>query len=127
MNYRDQTGKVGTYRGADVFVIDYEELTKNQTENQSTIFAVRIKSKTDMDLVQKGKLIGKMTDSGRVELNKIYTNYKFYGPKAEKKKVEVSPPTTAVELDVSEGYGQYSKTVDEFFKGLNKLWDELEV
>lgn len=144
MGYRDQNGIVGQYRGANVFVIGYKDF-KQPAPNDTTIYAVRIDQKDKLDLVQGRMLIGTMTDSGHVEIYDASRRreYKFYIKEKQPSKpvpeykIEKTPkqrPTvqsqeepTVRELDVSAGYGQFSRTVDDFFKGLDKLWDELEV
>lgn len=147
MGYRDQNGVVGQYRGENVFVIGYKDL-KPPAAHDHTIYAVRIDDdhqKDRLDLVQGRMLIGTMTDSGHVE---IYDSsrrrlYKFYTkekqpskpvPEYEIKKTpeqrlaaQLREEPTIRELDVSAGYGEFSRIVDDFFRGLDKLWLELEV
>ena len=143
MGYRDQNGIVGQYRGANVFVIGYKDF-KQPASSDTTIYAVRSDAqhqKDKLDLVQGRMLIGTMTDSGHVEIYdasrrreyKFYTKEKKPSKPVPEYKIEKTPAVqpqeepTIRELDVSAGYGQFSRTVDDFFKGLDKLWDELEV
>ena len=142
MGYRDQNGIVGQYRGENVFVVGYKDL-KPPAPNDHTIYAVRIDDdhqKDRLDLVQGGKLIGTMTDNGHVEIYDASRRrpYKFYTKEKKKKqpskqvseyKVDPQPikDVSALVLNTEYGYGVYSKIVDDFFNGLDKLWNELEV
>lgn len=141
MGYRDQNGIVGQYRGENVFVVGYKDL-KQPAPNDHTIYAVRCNNNDKLELVQGGKFIGTMTDSGHVEIYDASRRrpYKFYTkekqqpskpvPEYEIKKVADPEPIKDVStlvLNTEYGYGVYSKIVDDFFHGLDKLWDELEV
>lgn len=83
-----------------------------------------------------------MTDSGHVEIYDASRRreYKFYTkekkqpskPVPEYKIEKVAEPqpikdVSTLVLNTKYGYGVYSKIVDDFFHGLDKLWDELEV
>ncbi len=81
-----------------------------------------------------------MTDSGHVEIYDASRRrpYVFYTkekqprkPVPEYKVAESTPQpikdVSTLVLNTEYGYGVYSKIVDDFFKGLDKLWDELEV
>ena len=75
-----------------------------------------------------------MDDSGRVEIYKRRTEYRYYKPQEVKREApewtfekRVSAEPEDLVLNVEFGYGAYSKVVDNFFKGLDKLWAELEV
>lgn len=136
MDYSDKNGIVGTYRGIDVYRIPYEALTKD-SEGEDIIFAVSYTDIEVMELVLHGVVIGTMTATGKVKMGQSYA-FKYYQvevPKTEMKlKVEEKPiKTESVEvnptvlgLDVSAGYGLYTRTVDDFFKGLDKLWQEID-
>lgn len=144
MGYRDQNGVVGQYRGENVFVIGYKDF-KQPAAHDHTIYAVRSDAQHQNDkleLVQGSKFIGTMTDSGHVEIydSSRRRGYKFYTKPSkpvseyEIKKTpeqrlaaQLQAEPTIRELDVSAGYGEFSRIVDDFFKGLDKLWDELEV
>jgi hypothetical protein len=143
MGYRDQHGVVGQYRGENVFVVGYKDL-KPSAPNDHTIYAVRIDDghqKDWLDLVQGGKFIGTMTDSGHVEIYDASRRrpYKFYTKEKQPSKPvpeytieKVAEPepikdVSTLVLNTEYGYGVYSKIVDDFFHGLDKLWDELEV
>lgn len=140
MGYRDKNGIVGQYRGENVFVIGYKDL-KPPAPNDTTIYAVRIDDghqKDWLDLVQGGKYIGTMTDSGRVEIYdasrrreyKFYTKEKQLSKPVIKRTPEPAPEpikdVNALVLNTEYGYGVYSKIVDDFFHGLDKLWEEID-
>ena len=138
VGYRDKNGIVGQYRGENVFVIGYKDL-KPPAPNDTTIYAVRIDDghqKDWLDLVQGGKCIGTMTDSGRVEIYDASRRreYKFYTKEKRPSKpvpeqrlaAQLQEGPTIRELDVSAGYGEFSRIVDDFFHGLDKLWEEID-
>ena len=138
MGYRDKNGLVGQYRGQDVFVIGYKDL-KPPKDGDETIYAVRCNNNKDLELVQGCRFIGTMTDSGHVEIYDMSRRrpYRFYKAPGldeyEEKKKPVQTPTPVAEaidyskpLEVEFGYGEYSKVVDNFFKGLDKLWEEID-
>lgn len=138
MGYRDKNGVVGKYRGHDVYVVSYEDLRPAWKYDKNTIFAVRTDAKhQSLELVLEGEFIGEMTDGGNVSLFETRREYRWpqekkfvakqQKPVAEQQKEVPEPDPTTLEIDVSEGYGAYSRVVDEFFKGLDKLWAELEV
>ena len=136
MGYRDQRGIVGQYRGEDVFVIGYKNF-KQPAPDDTTIYAVvSDAAHQKLELVRGEQLIGVMTDSGYIEIYDAARRkgYKFYTkeqqpskPEPEYEIVQPREEPTVRELDVSGGYGEFSRTVDDFFKGLDKLWEELEV
>ena len=82
-----------------------------------------------MILVFAGWMIGTMTDGGRVDMydSDARRRYPFPKPAPAPVKTEPTPSVFPQELNVEFGYGEYSKVVDDFFKGLDKLWEELEV
>ena len=129
MGYRDKNGVVGKYRGHDVYVTKYINLEPEWKYDKSTIYAVVCNNNKNLELVLEGKLIGEMTDGGNVNLFDGSRNYRW----PQEKKVSKPQPVldkevpTVEELNVEFGYGAYSKVVDDFFKGLDKLWAELEV
>ena len=141
MGYRDQNGVVGQYRGENVFVIGYKDF-KHPAAHDHTIYAVRCNNNDKLELVQGKMLIGTMTDSGHVEIYDASRRrgYKFYTKEKQPSKsvpeYKIAEPASAPEpitdvstlvLNTEYGYRAYSKIVDDFFKGLDKLWDELEV
>lgn len=127
MGYYNQSGIVGQYKGKDVCVLDKDDFTPELAQDKTIIYAVReSQTRGVMTLVFEGWMIGTMTDGGKVDIydSDSRRRYIFLKPKPlpeEPKKVEVK------EINVEFGYGEYSKVVDDFFKGLDKLWDELEV
>ena len=128
MGYRDKNGVVGKYRGHDVYVVSYVDLEPEWKYDRTTIYAVRCNNNKNLELVLEGKLIGEMTDGGNVSLFEARREYRW----PQEKKVSKPQPVldreipTVEELNVEFGYGEYSKVVDEFFKGLDKLWDEID-
>lgn len=110
-------------------------------KNDTTIYAVRCSNNELLELVQGEMFIGTMTDSGHVEIwdKSKRRKYRFYRApgldeykeKEKKPPIQYTPTTPEVDysqpLNVEFGYGAYSTIVDNFFKGLDKLWDELEV
>lgn len=129
MGYRDKNGVVGKYRGHNVYVTKYVDLKPEWKYDKDTIYAVVCNNNKDLELVLEGKLIGEMTDGGNVTLFDGSRNYRW----PQEKKVSKPQPVLdkeipePEELNVEFGYGAYSKVVDDFFKGLDKLWAELEV
>lgn len=83
-------------------------------------------------MVWDGFIVGELEDSGEVHL---YPNKKgkYVWPEKKKKKVEQRKEEVKevdlekLALNVSNGYGQFSKVVDGFFAGLEKLWQEIDV
>ena len=144
MGYRNMIGLVGKYRGDEVFVIEYENL-KRPVPGDHSIYAVRHENNDKLELVQDGKFIGTMTDKGYIDLCDASRrrDYIFYtkeqrpskpAPEREVKKTPEQKLAAQLQeepliqgLDVSMGYGEFSRIVDDFFRGLGKLWDELEV
>ena len=133
MGYKDKNGIVGQYRGHDVYVIDYEKLTPPD-DGDEIWYAVRRHGAKDLELVHGDFMIGTMTDSGHVEVfdRSRRVAYKFFTipkkpnkPKQEFEIKQVEEPEVHP-LDVEFGYGEYSKVVDDFFKGLDKLWEEID-
>lgn len=83
--------------------------------NNNTIFAVENEGKNYV-LVFGGTIIGSMEEDGTVHLSTTTTPYNYEVPAPE--------PTVSV---AAEGYAAYSKVVDDFFKGLGELWQEIGV
>ena len=133
MGYYNQSGIVGQYKGKDVCVLDKDDMKPELAQDNSVIYAVRESQvRGTMTLVLSGWIIGSMTDGGRVDIYDSDARRKYPFPKpapapvARPEKTE-PPPVLPQELNVEFGYGEYSKVVDDFFKGLDKLWAELEV
>lgn len=120
MSYYDKNGIVGAYKGYEVYVINYEDLIPGQGDY---LFAVKERSHSDsMKLVLDGMVIGTMDNNGKVSIypQEKRKRFNFYKPiQKEKVKYEVEVPTVV-------DYTAYSVTVDNFFKGLNKLWEEID-
>jgi hypothetical protein len=139
MGYLNKHGVVGQWKGKDVYVVDFDDLKQEWKFDNETIFAVRRPEKDVLDLVLEGVYIGNLNDAGHVQMCDNYQRKQYKWPEKKKKKVEytVAAPKEQQQpvevnidrlvLDVSGGYGQYSKIVDSFFEGLEKLWQEIEV
>ena len=117
MNYFTRDGIVGKYQGIDVWVIDYRSFTK-EMDNGEYLFAVKRPGENNyMSLVHDGTVVGYMNSSGNVQnydaREKMPFKY-FKEPSVEECKQKL------------EGYAEYSQTVDNFFKGLSKLWEEID-
>lgn len=136
VGYKDKNGLVGQYQGNNVYVIDYEKLSPPD-EDDKTWYAVRRRGVQDLELVLGDFMIGTMSDSGHIVVfdRSRRAAYKFYTvpkkvnkPKYIMKQTEpiADPDPSALALDVEFGYGEYSKIVDNFFKGLDKLWEEID-
>lgn len=84
-------------------------------------------------MVWDGFIVGELDDSGEVHLYSDKKGKYVWPEKKKKKKVEQrKEEVKEVDLDklalnVSNGYGQFSKVVDGFFAGLEKLWQEIDV
>ena len=94
--------------------------------DDENIYAVNT-GRNVLDLVLEEKFIGTMDDDGEIKLlpNKRRYVWPDKLPIVEKKEmVSVAPQPKP--LDVEFGYGAYSAVVDEFFKGLDKLWEEMD-
>lgn len=130
MGYYNQSGIVGQYKGKDVCVLDKSDMKPELAQDNSVIYAVRESQiRGVMILVFAGWMIGTMTDGGRVDMydSDARRRYPFPKPAPAPVKTEPTPSVFPQELNVEFGYGEYSKVVDDFFKGLDKLWEELEV
>lgn len=128
MGYMDKNGLVGKYKGKDVYIVDYNDLEPEWKHDKDTIYAVRTNRHNYLDLVLDGILIGQMSDGGGITSFSVNTGYPWPKSKVEyKSEPAIEPKPDVLALDVSDGYAQYSRVVDNFFKGLDKLWQELEV
>lgn len=117
MGYYNRAGVVGTYQGQDVYVISYEKLTKDMSlDNPKMLYAVRRKDRL-LDIVENGYWIGTMTDDGSVSIDyKKSRPFSFYEKKEE----------ALTEGNEVKDYSHYAKVVNEFFEGLEKLWQEID-
>lgn len=120
MNYFTRDGIVGKYKGIDVWVIDYRSF-KKEMDDGAHLFAVKVPDDNNsMKLVFDGIVVGRMSSGGNVHDYEVRERmpYKYFEP--------ALPPHTEDKADVFAGYGYYSQTVDNFFKGLSKLWEEID-
>lgn len=126
MNYYTcENGYIGDYRGYEVHSIESEDFTKEKgLSNPNIIFAVK-KDDFSFSLVLDGYLIGDMNAQGTIVLDRKKAKWIFKEekPKAKKEvKVKVDNNIKVKDKD----YSEYSKTVDNFFAGLDKWWKDLE-
>ena len=116
MGYRDRNGIVGKYKGCNVYVIDYEDLTPAEPKD-NTIYAVRFKGDKILTLLQKNKKIGYMNDAGEVNLTDTVMPFDFYSVPVKKEPKE--EPMGDI-LDANIDYTRYSAVVDKFFAELGQ-------
>ena len=117
MNYFTRDGIVGKYQGIDVWVIDYRSFKKEMDDGRH-LFAVKMPGdNSSMKLVFDGTVVGRMSGGGSVHDYEVRERmpYKYFE--------EPSVEECKQKLD---GYAEYSQTVDNFFKGLSKLWEEID-
>ena len=67
-----------------------------------------------------------MWDDGRIETTRNPLRFNFYEKKKEKKRVEKKEEPVELPKAVVDDYSIYSSVVDNFFAGLNKLWEEID-
>ena len=130
MNYLvNKKGVVGVYKGCEVYVLHYRDLTLERTRgHMGTIYAVTnfLDDKNKAALVLNGDWIGTMTDAGQIDIFKHIKNFNFWKKNTteklvEEKKVEDIPASVSVKEVVYE-----TTIVDNFFKGLKDFWKELD-
>ena len=118
MNYFTKNGIIGQFQGTDVYVISYKDFTEDM-DNGNTLYAVKMPGQREyMTVVTDGKKIGYMSSIGHVE---IYDKIKWTGFQYNKPSY-VEPPKESEDID----FKKCSRVVDEFFDGLEKLWQEIE-
>lgn len=125
MNYYTcENGYIGDYRGYEVHSIEPEDFTKEKgLSNPNIIFAVK-NDGFSFSLVLDGYLIGDMNASGSIVLYRKKAKWIFKEKPKAKKEVKVKVKVN--ENTEVKDYSEYSKTVDDFFAGLNKWWKDLE-
>jgi hypothetical protein len=127
MGYYEETGLVGKYRGYNVYMIWYEEFQRGE---DGVIYAVKYhNNKKDFDLVLDGKKIGTMNITGQVNIYPVNRQvpFKYWEApkkKVEEKKIEILPRNMEVRVSEPEYYD--TRVVDNFFKGLKQLWQEID-
>lgn len=135
MGYLSQRGKIGQYKGKDVYAVDLCDVSEDMKHNADIFLAViEPERRKEAIMVWDGFIVGELNDYGEVHL---YSNQKrkYIWPEEEKKVEPVKQRKEEVKeieleklaLNVSNGYGQFSKVVDGFFAGLEKLWQEIDV
>lgn len=127
MGYYEETGLVGKYRGYNVYMTWYEEFQRGEN---GILYAVKYyNNKKDFDLVLDGKKIGTMNSTGQVNIYPVNRQapFKYYEApkkKVEEKKTEILPRNMEVRVSEPEYYD--TRVVDNFFKGLEQLWKEID-
>lgn len=135
MGYLSQRGKIGKYKDKDVYVVDLCDISEDMKHNADIFLAiVEPDRQKEAIMVWDGFIVGELNDYGEVHL---YSNKKgkYIWPEKKKKVEPVKKRKEEVKeieleklaLNVSNGYGQFSKVVDGFFAGLEKLWQEIDV
>lgn len=104
-DYRNRRGKVGAYKGAEVYIIEREEY---DPQSAGTIYVI---ADDGMKMVLNNKVIGVLSSTGNVSDVKPYLYMK----------VEVATPFEVHEdeltIEIPSGYFEsFSGVVDEFFK-----------
>lgn len=133
MNYLvNKKGVVGQYKGCEVYVLHYRDLTLERTRGHiDTIYAVTnfLDDKNKAALVLNGDWIGTMTDAGQIDIFKHIKNFNFWKKKTEKfveeKRVEDKDISIPAPVSVKEVVYE-TTVVDNFFKGLKDFWKELD-
>lgn len=127
MGYYEEIGFVGKYRGYNVYMTWYEEFQRGEN---GILYAVKYyNNKKDFDLVLDGKKIGTMNSTGQVNIYSVNRQvpFKYYEApkkKVEEKKTEILPRNMEVRVSEPEYYD--TGVVDNFFKGLKQLWQEID-
>lgn len=135
MGYLSQRGRVGQYKGKDVYVVDLCDVSEDMKHNADIFLAVIEPERwKEAIMVWDGFIVGELNDYGEVHL---YPNQKrkYVWPEKKKKAEPIKKrkeeakeiDLNKLALNVSNGYGQFSKVVDGFFAGLEKLWQEIDV
>ena len=122
MDYYYETGLIGSYKGHQVWITDYEDFCKEATENSDTIWAVRVRPDQAFKLVFRGVQIGIMSHSGEVSLFHKEKPFNFYY--REEKKSKETSEVKEVPLEIN--YSDYTQPVDIFFKNLKDWWKDLD-
>ena len=124
MNYYYETGHIGSYKGHEVWITDYKDFCKEDTINNNTIWAVRIRPEQDIKLVFRGSQIGTMSYDGEVSLFNRDKPFNFYHKEEEKSKK--TPVVVEEEKPLEINYSDYTQPVDMFFKNLKDWWKDLD-
>ena len=119
MGYYGKTGLIGSWKGKDVVIVSNRE----GVQQDGKIYVV---ASEKYMMVDNGMVIGTLIDSGSVVECRPHP---FYFPK--KKKVEEERGKrreVAVEEKTIEGFNEYTKIVDDFFKNLPTIkYDVIEI
>lgn len=129
MNYYNQLGVVGSYKGYDVEVINYKDFTSDVAMMERVYAVKNVPGRCKMQLVLNGRVVGEMDGYGDIRgCDPGHTYYIFYEeekkkPVEKKKEVKVK---VKIETPEVQDYSYYSKTVDDFFGNLKDWWRDLE-
>lgn len=125
MDYYYETGLIGSYKGHQVWIVDYKDFCKEDTINSDTIWAIKVGPDQVMKLVFRGSQIGLMSHSGEVSLFHKEKPFNFYH--REEKKFKETPVAVEVEeVPLEINYSDYTQPVDMFFKNLKEWWKDLD-
>ena len=135
MNYYNESGHIGYYKGHQVWIIDYNNFYKGDTIDSDDIWAVKTGPNQTIKLVLKGYEFGQMSHSGEVSLYRKEKPFVFYNikpkspePKIKKETPKVEEKPIEVDLGVHKiDYTDYSQPVNTFFKELKDWWKDLNV
>ena len=125
MNYYYETGLIGSYKGRQVWIVDYKDFCKEDTINSDNIWAIRVGPDQAMKLVFRGFQIGIMSHSGEVSLFHKEKPFNFYcKPKETSTVVKTEVEVEQKPLEIN--YSDYTQPVDMFFKNLKNWWEDLD-
>lgn len=94
INYLEERGLVGQYKGQDIFIIDEKDFSVPLSKKEKkTVFAIIYPDKEVMTLVNRGMIIGEMTFEGRFI---FYEKSSFYEGNIQDR--EMSLPASAEDV-----------------------------
>lgn len=125
MDYYYETGLIGSYKGHQVWIVDYRSFCKEDTINSDNIWAIKVGPDQAMKLVFRGSQIGLMSHSGEVSLFYKEKPFNFYCKPKETPTV-VKTVVEVEEKPLEINYSDYTQPVDTFFKNLKDWWKDLD-
>lgn len=126
MNYYNQLGVVGSYKGYDVEVINYKDFTSDVAMMERVYAVKNVPGRCKMQLVFNGRVVGEMNGYGDIRGCDPGNTYYIFYKKEKKKPVEKKKEEVKIETPEVQDYSYYSKTVDDFFGNLKSWWKDLE-
>ena len=106
-DYRTRRGKVGAYKGADVYIIERKEY---DPQSAGIIYVI---ADDGMKMVLNNKVIGVLSSTGNVSDVKPY----LYMREEKKESIVVGEQEVVLTIEIPSGYfDSFSGVVDEFFK-----------